>query len=323
MDTDIIVSLVSAATAVVLAVYTYYTRKSQDKSIEILKNQLQEKLSEKDALRDYQYEARKRLYSEYEPIFFQFIEQSESALSRIENLARTSRENHLGEGGWLFEKYYFASTLYRLFAPLASYKLVLDKLTLFDFNLDSRIYFQFNLMKILVHTFNDDFEIAQCGNFDYEPYAKDWQKARIKNEQKYWRQGIPAGRLEKSIDALIIMDNTKKKVMSFGEFEHKYYTDKDFPNEFDVAGDIFFNFQPDKRPILWTILIVQAHLYQLFNRIGNEKQLDKEALIKSLYKFPNGDDGRYFWNAGGADEFEKILKIAQTYLNRKIQRYLG
>jgi hypothetical protein len=57
-------------------------------TLEKIKNDLEIKKDEQAARRDYEYEARKRLYQECEPILFQFVELSESALKRIYALAR-------------------------------------------------------------------------------------------------------------------------------------------------------------------------------------------------------------------------------------------
>ncbi len=40
---------------------------------EVLKVTIADEKAEKDARRDYLYEARKRLYQEYEPLFFQLV----------------------------------------------------------------------------------------------------------------------------------------------------------------------------------------------------------------------------------------------------------
>jgi hypothetical protein len=53
------------------------------------------KLLEEKALRDYQYEARKRLYEEFEPLLFQFNELSESAFRRILAFVREAKEGNL------------------------------------------------------------------------------------------------------------------------------------------------------------------------------------------------------------------------------------
>jgi Sds3-like len=92
--------------------------------LEKLRARLTGEKSEQDALRDYEYEARKRLYQEFEPVLFQLVELSDSALRRICRLSSVSKEGKLE--GWLSDSYnYFTrTTTYRLIAPLAACKVL-------------------------------------------------------------------------------------------------------------------------------------------------------------------------------------------------------
>jgi len=87
-------------------------------------------------LRDYEYEAKKRLYHEIEPYLFLFSELSGSALSRIFRLASVAKEGKLYPNtGWLSgPRYFINSTVYRMIAPLAAFKLIQRRLTIVDSN---------------------------------------------------------------------------------------------------------------------------------------------------------------------------------------------
>ena len=129
------------------------------------------KLLEEKALRDYQYEARKRLYEEFEPLLFQFNELSESALRRILAFVREAKEGNLVP--WLssIDGYYMKNTIYRLLAPLAVFRLMQNRLTLFDLNLDTCIKVQYLLIKALYHTFSNDFKLAKSEPcLPYDPH---------------------------------------------------------------------------------------------------------------------------------------------------------
>jgi Flp pilus assembly protein TadB len=64
--------------------------------------QLEDQNAERNARRDYEYEARKRVYQEVEPILFQLAELAEGGLHRIYSLARTARHGDLApqRRGW-------------------------------------------------------------------------------------------------------------------------------------------------------------------------------------------------------------------------------
>src|SRR5258706_56753 len=74
-----------------------------------------------------EYDARKRLYEEVEPLLFQLFENANHALNRIRNLARASRDGQLES--WLAQQgdsYYLRSTLHSFLVPLASIHLIRD-----------------------------------------------------------------------------------------------------------------------------------------------------------------------------------------------------
>src|SRR5438552_88350 len=113
---SIIVALTAAITSLIVAVVNHFSTKKNTHDLETFKAKLTtdltkeldsfradivDKQAEKNARRDYLYEARKRLYQEYEPLLFQLVEFSRNALDRIYGLARTAKQSNLGSHGWL------------------------------------------------------------------------------------------------------------------------------------------------------------------------------------------------------------------------------
>ena len=119
-----------------ISILSIYLTKNNDVTLEKLKSKLEIEKAEQDARRDYEYEAKKRLYQECEPILFQFAELSESALRRIYALARNAKDGNLGpDKYWLSTDHYFIrSTTYRLISPMAAFKLLQHRLTNIDLN---------------------------------------------------------------------------------------------------------------------------------------------------------------------------------------------
>ena len=88
--------------------------------------------AQENALLDYQYEARKRLYKEFEPLLFQLYELSSRASKHVFSLARYASQGNLQQDkGWLSDKtsYHTTLTLFIFLAPLAIFKLMERKLT--------------------------------------------------------------------------------------------------------------------------------------------------------------------------------------------------
>jgi hypothetical protein len=159
--------------------------------------------SEEDARRDYDYEARKRLYRECEPLLFRLAEGSENALHRIFSLARTARNGDLDQDrSWLNGPgYYMASTIYNLMVPIVIFRLLQNRLTLVDLTVDQRISNQYLTAKLLYITFTEDFVLAKFEpELHYQPFVAAWEKRRAEEPRRYWRQGLTLGRLDAAIE---------------------------------------------------------------------------------------------------------------------------
>lgn len=266
MDPKIVAALIAALVSLLVAVVNAFWSRRNQRELETLKTRLSEEKAEQDARRDYKYDARKRLYEECEPLFFQINEAAESALHRVLSLARTSRSGHLGFGNdsWVDSHgYYFTSTFYKLFAPLAIFKQIQRRLTLVDLTVDTVVKARYDLMKWLYLSYTDDFEFARGEpEIIYEPNVDGWQDLRQEDPQRYWRQGIPFGRLDNAVDSLLVREgDDPPRCLSFGEFEKAYFEKgSNVATAFEVVSDIFIGFDPRTRPVLWRILVTQAHI---------------------------------------------------------------
>ncbi|HEX8695026.1 MAG TPA: hypothetical protein VF746_21625 [Longimicrobium sp.] len=225
--------------------------------------------SEQDARRDYEYEARKRLYKECEPLLFRLAEASESAFHRVYSLARTARLGHLGPPGgpsWLDGGYYLSSTIYNLLAPAAWFRLLQERLTGVDLAVDEKIEAQYLLAKRMYISFTDEFEFARLDHdLPYEPFDHDWKTKRISDPARYWRQGVTLGWLDVAVEALILREkDAPPRCLSFGEFQKAFEDDvpKHGGEKFGRFLEIFQYFHPRTRPVLWRMLVTQALLHK-------------------------------------------------------------
>ena len=162
IDTPIVVALVSAGASLVVAVLAQIGNRRTSVRLQ----RIEDERDERQARRDYEYEARKRLYQECEPLLFQAIELAEPAQSRVTGLARTARDGYLcADGsGWLESPgYYFTSTVYLLLAPVTVFRILQSRITSIDLGLDARLRSQYELLKLLFFSFNADFDLARTG----------------------------------------------------------------------------------------------------------------------------------------------------------------
>lgn len=316
-------AIIAGFVSLVLTVWNFFSGRKSQKQIEILKNELAQKKSENDARREYEFEARKRLYEEYEPLLFQLIEASENAFSRIRSLARTSRNGSLGDDGWLGHfGYYSRSTVYNLFVPLAIFQIMKRKLTLVDLNVDKSIASLYRLVKLAYRTFMDDYKFAACiPVIEYDGDHKDELVLRKTNSSKYWKQGLPMGILDKTAAFLIDSADGKERIISYGEFERKIaaMTEEKKHDDLYYTKELFYRFHPQKRPVLWRLLVSQALVYNaLLNLRGkvNSKIEDKDIVFalnpEDFEKFSND----FNWQTGYsnfAEEYKAALSYVENY----------
>jgi hypothetical protein len=314
----------------IIAVITFFSTRANQRDVEKLKAELAERKSERDARRDYEYEARKRLYQEYEPLFFQFTESAEIALGHIQSLAQRGREGNLAEGGYLSKSsYYLKTTVYKLLVPVAIFKLINNRLTLVDLQVDSKIYSQYILAKLLYLAYSHDFVFAGLNTLlPYDPYHSGWVELRKTDPQIYYRQGFPAGRLDNALDSLISTEGSgPQRMLSFGRFEELLdkVVETDVKSPLGVAKDMFFSFHPQRRPVLWRILVCQAHIYSCVLQIKYKSSCDIEALRSLIMNSLSLEQERrkYDWRQDKAEApdvkvLEEPFAVAKEYLRRKL-----
>lgn len=273
----IIVALISAAISVFGVLWSRRNQSrlqreqadlaaKNQRDIELLKSQLGEQGKERDARRDYEYDARKRLYAQVEPIRFNLFEALEEAHNRVKSLARTARSGKLGTGNnsWVAGPgYYLRSTIYKLLLPVVHFRLLQRRMTFVDFSLDRDIALQYMLLKLYVRSFTDDFLLAELSPIlRYEPNAEGAEKLVRKEPAVFSRQALVLGDLECIADLLTVKEDGETRALQFGEFESLLAQDEQDDNVQEVLN-LFTFFSPDLKPVLARLLIIQAYFSQL------------------------------------------------------------
>jgi hypothetical protein len=301
-------AVVSAAVSAIVAVGVAIAGPLLQRPLERLRAQLADQSASKGARRSYEFDARKRLYAEIEPLLFQLFEATENSYFRVASLVRSHRQERLKspETSWLNDPqdYYFTSTIYFLFQPLAMYRLIQRSTTFVDLGLDDRIRTRYWLLKLSVWTFTDPFILAQQHPpLPYEPGVADWKSAREANPQAHWRQGLNWGHIDRFIDALIVADGDTRRPITFGEFEQKAKSDESFRATLDPVVDIFLMFDFATRPILGRILLVHACLMRLL-LLSYVRSMDLGGLRSALDAFLGSGQAKndlFWWSASDPD----------------------
>ncbi len=246
-----------------------------------------DRLAERSARRDYEYDARKRLYLEYEPLRFHLLEAATSAREFIRNLAALDMTRGIMDDGSRPRGDYFRTAcVYTLTMPAAYFKAIQQRLTLVDLAIDRAAHIQYVLGKEIIQIFARDGEIAENCNLKYTPYVYNWRELRINNPAQYRRQGFAPGRLDNFLLS-VLTNNAGPVVVAFGEFEAmlSQRSATDFKSAIGAAADLFEEFTPQSRPVLWRILVCQYILYGLLIsciRNTTTSKNDLEALIDGI-----------------------------------------
>ena len=164
-------AVIAAAASIIGVIFTglygYYKQKQlqnnlakSNEALEELKGKIQTRFAEDQAYIEYRYHALKKLYEKCDPAIFQLIEFSKGGLVAILKLAENSRmgmPDKIPDTGKFMRE-----TVYRLFAPLAAFKIMQSQLTLVDINLNPGRHFQYNIGNILYNSLSEHVEIANC-----------------------------------------------------------------------------------------------------------------------------------------------------------------
>jgi hypothetical protein len=314
-------AVIAALVSLLIAVFSHFSTRRNQIAIEKLRDQT----AERSAKRDYEYDARKRLYEQCGPIIFQLTELCESAYFRITGLAGTARQGNLepGRDSYLRDEYYRTSTLYRLLAPSAALKLLQRRLTLVDLSLDAAIWRQYELARQALFSFGGEFEYARLGTaIDYKPFDKEADQRAKSNPATYHRQGLPLGVIESAVEALLVTeDDGDLRVLTYAECEAEFEKQKSrVRQQFDEIRFLVDDFHPRSRPVFWRLLVTQACLYRA---IVQQDQLRRPEWSIADLQIPIAERKKFDWRSqkdGGVvdDEVFEPLGVALEYLDERL-----
>jgi hypothetical protein len=312
------VAVVSALGALVVAIGSaIYSGVTAHRQI-VLKNRLDQEAKAEDARQDYEYDARKRLYRECEPLLFQARELANEARGRITGLAIAARNSDIdiNGAGWLARPgYYTLSTCYNMAAPATAYLLLQRRLTDFDLGLEPRIQAQYEILKLLYASVSDDFGLAEAIGLDYHPDDADpgkpnREKLRSEHPAIYRRQGLYRGTMNLVGDAFLTQEGEARRCKTFSEFyveaqDRQSSIGRVLPELLDLVQ----GFHPARRPVLWLILVEQLMLYDLLRQCSQLKSGDVVATLE----LPSAEDyvADLHWHSGQGQE---TAEHARDYL---------
>jgi len=227
---------------------------------------VEEYLGEKSAEREYNLEARKRLYNAIGPLRFQLLLACRDVSTRINNYGSDDQSYSMDTRG-----YYGQSTLYRLLRPIAISELIERQITYADFSVDPTGIDLLRFKKAAFMAFTDGDPILNHPN-------ANWYDEK---------EHVFSGTLSRLASAIIIRDeetDDKERPMHFHEFQ-LFTRDSLRRKKFSPFKEILNDFTIIKKPIFWIRLICFGYICNEYlghagTSIGFEKrQFDVDKLL--------------------------------------------
>jgi hypothetical protein len=152
------------------------------------------------------------------------------------------------------------------------------------------------------------------------------EKERVEKETEHWQQGIPIGILDNAVDTLL--SEPSGRIRSYGEFEAEYSReDSAVRRAVERIGYLFEGFHPGRRPVLWRVLVAQAHLYRALLETWEGRQLAED--LQRLTAFADLPEKPFDWRgaqqtplAAGQEEPGRALEVARRYLRERVSPLL-
>ncbi len=270
--TAVAAAIATAVSAVLTGVISVYFKRQADAHIERIKgeqNQVIERIKanlsvenkSKEARIDYEYEARKRLYKEVEPLLFSAHIAVTSILGRLKALAARTREGHISRDlkkTWMADQYFQRSTVHRLFLPMTYHRLLSRRVSQLDLTLEPLIGRKFMALGIFEDIFVDHFNLAQMETsaIPYDPYAEITDKERKSHPEKYGFQGLVRGEVERLISATISSDANGQAPLEWFRFDEEIRrTDSELSIAYVPVRELVVSFHPITHPVVWRAFI--------------------------------------------------------------------
>lgn len=204
-------------------------------------------LGEAAAQRQYEFEARKRLYLSIGPLRFQLLLACRDLAGRVQALGSSERRYSLELSG-----YFGRSTVYRILRVLAIADAIEAQIALTDFSVDPSAQDCLRFRRSLTRLLSGD-ELL-----DSHPDA-DWTRQV---------QHIYADRLAVCAQLLVRTDGGQgPRILRFQEFNA--LLDAEGAHRVEPFDTLFNDFQPASKPLLWLRLVACAHACNaLVDRLG-------------------------------------------------------
>jgi len=291
-------AIATTVSAILTGMFSIFLKKRADAYLETLKSeqtQILEKMKAELALEnkmrgariDYEYDARKRLYNEVEPVLFSAHLAASSLRGRLWPFVERIREGKISQDSektWMRDSYYQESTAYRLFLPMIHHRLLSRKMSQLDFTLEPLIGRKFMVLGIFPDIFTAHFDLARVSKHEipYDPYAAVTQAEGDADPGKYLFQGLVRGEVERLISLMVVGEPSHERPIEWFQFEQQLnLKGSELDKAYAPVRKLLSRFHPETHPVLWRILVSFLLLSEFYVRA---KRLDIEEYDECVEK---------------------------------------
>ena len=324
MDTSIIIALIGVGSSIVISIVSAAFTFRNQRRVELIKAEVLKNKSIQDARLGYEFEARKNLYQQLEPLKFQLLESVELAIGRIKGIAKSTQNGEMNASIWgNINNYYFHESLYKLFSPICLFNQMKRKMTFVDIKLDQDLFIQYSLLKILYYSFQQEFKIAEEKDTDHnKDYVERWKKQYLNPSPDFKREGIPSYYLDRLSKAFLIEENGINRLLDYEEYEQKINDQDKKTLKFLESGEkLLKNFEIKTHPILWTLFVCHACIYHILIKIRDNPGVTYHEIKKYTNEFFEDWKERYAIPEELENEIESA-KYARKYLEKQFKKHL-
>lgn len=247
--------------------------------------EVEEFLGKQSAEREYNLEARKRLYQAIGPLRFQLMVACRDAASRVERYGEAHRYATTVTG------YYGRNTLYRLLRPIAIAELIEQQIAYADFSVDLSAIDLLRFKRAAYKAFTDDDPIL------HHPNA-NWSRET---------EHLFSGTVSRLANSLIVQDEeiiNKKRPMYFHEFESFISNPKDL-EKFSPLVEILEGFTAQKKPIFWLRMICYGFICnEYIGKAGSAIGFEREEFDLQKLLYISQDE----YTVSNIEKFQKVIQ---------------
>jgi hypothetical protein len=305
MDPAVVAALLTGSVSLLVAVFSVtFTARTQaktakensarDKELARLNASLVQRRDEEAAQRDYTYDARKRLYTEVNPLLFRLRELCPGSIWRIRRIVNEDIE--------VRSEYHARTSTQRLVGPLVVAQEIQRHMTAVDLRVDPTIKAQYIVSRELLWILHEGKAIAAA------PPAITYRGEGGPEEP---RQHLTFAQLQRLVDAFTKKEKDgTRRPLKLNELEDRK-SEEEIANVLRQMKDLFASASPSSAPVLWRLLIAQASLmHVLVDLVDRGSATVAGVLPANIVDFA--------WHRGGGPSFESQVGAVDTFLRGRL-----